>query len=187
MLFRSVGDGVLPQSSDLRCMSTPLMCVLSDKILLVTPSRDNTRRYNERSNAPRLSATTARYTQADSPSSSRRQGALRSFLVFIMAKSAVLSTRTTTTNAKKRKSTGGLDASGKDGAEGNKRRRTLDTFFSPQVTARVPEKNDTTKGTKELVTLNEEQIRVLQMVVDEGKNVFFTGAAGVCSPLPSQV
>ena len=62
-----VGDGVLPQSSDLRCMSTPLMCLLSDKILLVTPSRDNTRRYNERSDAPRLSATTARYTQADSP------------------------------------------------------------------------------------------------------------------------
>ncbi|RDX52448.1 hypothetical protein OH76DRAFT_158218 [Lentinus brumalis] len=95
-----------------------------------------------------------------------------------MAKSSALSTRPTTTNTKKRKSTGGLDASGKEGAESNKRRRTLDSFFSPQVTARTSADNEKTTGTREVVALNEEQVRVLQMVVDEGKNVFFTGAAG---------
>lgn len=31
---------------------------------------------------------------------------------------------------------------------------------------------------KNLVTLNEEQRKVLRLVVDEGKNVFFTGSAG---------
>ena len=91
-----------------------------------------------------------------------------------MARSAVLTT--TTTNTKKRKSTGGLDAPGKQDDASNKRRKTLDAFFAPQVTVKSPTKDS--KGFTEVVALNTEQRRVLQMVVDEGKNVFFTGPAG---------
>ncbi len=91
-----------------------------------------------------------------------------------MARSAVLST--TTTNTRKRKSTGGLDASGKQDDSSNKRRKTLDAFFAPQVTTKSPTKEG--KELVETVALNAEQRRVLQMVVDEGKNVFFTGPAG---------
>ena len=58
----------------------------------------------------------------------------------------------------------------------NKRRKTLDAFFSPQVTTRPASKDG--KAPYEVVALNAEQIRVLDMVVKEGKNVFFTGAAG---------
>jgi hypothetical protein len=53
-------------------------------------------------------------------------------------------------------------------------RQTLDSFFTPRVSVSSGNRNDTT-----LLTLNEEQRRVLTMVVDEGKNVFFTGSAGV--------
>ncbi|KAM5546120.1 hypothetical protein V8D89_000246 [Ganoderma adspersum] len=91
-----------------------------------------------------------------------------------MALSAVLST--TTTNTKKRKSTGGLDVPGKQDDSSNKRRKTLDAFFAPQVTVKPHTKES--KGFTEVVALNAEQRRVLQMVVDEGKNVFFTGPAG---------
>ena len=95
-----------------------------------------------------------------------------------MARSAVLTT--TTTNTKKRKSTGGLDAPGKQDDSSNKRRKTLDSFFTPQVTIASPNKQD--KGSYEVLALNTEQRRVLQMVVHEGKNVFFTGAAGASIP-----
>ena len=91
-----------------------------------------------------------------------------------MARSAVLTTATT--NTKKRKSTGGLDAPGKQDDSSNKRRKTLDAFFAPQVTVKSPTKDS--KAFTEVVALNTEQRRVLQMVVDEGKNVFFTGPAG---------
>ena len=91
-----------------------------------------------------------------------------------MARSAVLTT--TSTNSKKRKSTGGLDALGKSDEAGNKRRKTLEAYFAPQVTPVSSTKSE--KGSVDRVALNAEQIRVLQMVVDEGKNVFFTGAAG---------
>ncbi|TBU30429.1 hypothetical protein BD311DRAFT_226934 [Dichomitus squalens] len=91
-----------------------------------------------------------------------------------MTRSAVLGT--TTTNTRKRKSTGNLGASGKQDDASNKRRRTLDSFFTPQVSISSPTKQE--KGSCEIVALNTEQRRVLQMVVDEGKNVFFTGAAG---------
>lgn len=95
-----------------------------------------------------------------------------------MAKSAV---PTTTTTNKKRKSTGGLDSS-KNGADAsNKRRKTLDAFFSPQVNHSVATKDKDGKGLRETISLNEEQSRVLQMAVNEGKNVFFTGAAGELS------
>ncbi|KAI0652920.1 hypothetical protein C8Q70DRAFT_690236 [Cubamyces menziesii] len=91
-----------------------------------------------------------------------------------MARSTVLTTKTI--NARKRKSTGGIDDSkGVDAS--NKRRRTIDTFFSPQVTI-VTNQGDDAIPTCEHVSLNSEQVRVLQMVVQEEKNVFFTGAAG---------
>ena len=64
--------------------------------------------------------------------------------------------------------------------DGNKRRKTLDSFFTPQVTMASPNKQE--KGSYEVLALNAEQQRVLQMVVHEGKNVFFTGAAGVSIP-----
>ncbi|KAJ2988567.1 hypothetical protein NUW54_g9077 [Trametes sanguinea] len=83
---------------------------------------------------------------------------------------------TKTTNAKKRKSTGGID-DGKSDANNNKRRRTIDTFFSPQVTLVSGPGNDGVT-TCEQVSLNSEQVRVLHMVVQEEKSVFFTGAAG---------
>ncbi len=76
-------------------------------------------------------------------------------------------------NTKKRKS-----ASSQEDTDTNKRQRKLETFFKPQVTVRPFDKHDKNNGTRKLVALNEEQIRVRQMVVDEGKNVFFTGSAG---------
>ncbi|KAI0634607.1 hypothetical protein C8Q77DRAFT_769366 [Trametes polyzona] len=94
-----------------------------------------------------------------------------------MARSIVLVAKTT--NTRKRKSTGGVD-DGKPGAEANnnKRRRTLDTFFSPQVS--IPSLAGKDADTPyEHVSLNAEQVRVLHMVVQEEKSVFFTGAAGM--------
>ena len=92
-----------------------------------------------------------------------------------MTRSAVLSASTTST--KKRKATGGHGAAGKEDAEArNKRRKTLEAFFAPQVACPSSSKNE--KSPTERVALNSEQTRVLQMVVEEGKSVFFTGAAG---------
>ena len=49
--------------------------------------------------------------------------------------------------------------------------------FSPQVV--VKSTSDTgEEPTRTHVALNAEQLKVLGMVVDEGKNVFFTGSAG---------
>lgn len=97
-----------------------------------------------------------------------------------MTRSTVLATKTT--NTRKRKSTGGID-DGKGAADAsNKRRRTLDTFFSPLVT--IPSIGGKESGIPhEQVSLNAEQVRVLQMVVQEEKSVFFTGAAGESPPL----
>lgn len=99
-----------------------------------------------------------------------------------MARSTVLATKTT--NTRKRKSTGGID-DGKSAADAsNKRRRTLDTFFSPLVT--IPSIGGKDSGTPhEQVSLNAEQVRVLQMVVQEEKSVFFTGAAGESQHFPT--
>ncbi len=76
-------------------------------------------------------------------------------------------------NRKKRKA-----ALGPADTASSKRLKTLDTFFPPQVTARPLQKHNKTDHALSPVTLNQEQIRVLRMVVEEGKNVFFTGAAG---------
>ncbi len=62
---------------------------------------------------------------------------------------------------------------------------TIDSFFSPKVSVRLGCGLDGVTGdAKEKVldvVLSDEQVRVLKMVVDEGKNVFFTGSAGTFS------
>jgi hypothetical protein len=90
------------------------------------------------------------------------------------------------TNSKKRKSTGSLESTAAAKTLKKPRRsldttpskpvKTIDSFFSPQVPAR-PTKEET-KCSQSFVSLSAEQTRVLRMVVDEGKNVFFTGSAG---------
>lgn len=59
---------------------------------------------------------------------------------------------------------------------------TLDAFFSPKVSVRVGSGLNGVTGDVEDkvldVVLSEEQVRVMRMVVDEGKNIFFTGSAG---------
>lgn len=93
-----------------------------------------------------------------------------------MARSQTTATSKTTT--KKRKSTGDIDEGRSKQAK--QPRRTLDTFFAPQVPATSCPDEET--GKIEHVALNDEQIRVLKMVVDEEKNVFFTGSAGAYRP-----
>ncbi|KAF8491850.1 hypothetical protein F5888DRAFT_953826 [Russula emetica] len=60
---------------------------------------------------------------------------------------------------------------------------TIDSFFSPKVSVRLGCGLDGVTGdAKEKVldvVLSDEQVRVLKLVVDEGKNVFFTGSAGM--------
>ncbi|KAH8102093.1 PIF1-like helicase-domain-containing protein [Cristinia sonorae] len=79
-----------------------------------------------------------------------------------------------TTATKKRKSTGDIDEG--RAKQAKQPRRTLDTFFARQVPVSAAPDEET--GKIEHVSLNDEQMRVLQMVVDEEKNVFFTGSAG---------
>lgn len=79
----------------------------------------------------------------------------------------------TTTTTRKRKSTGVLEEK-----TAKQPRKTLDAFFSPQVLATSVSEDET--ATREHVALNAEQIKVLRMVIEEGKNVFFTGSAGAC-------
>lgn len=89
-----------------------------------------------------------------------------------MAKAAVASSKTTT---RKRKAVGSPEETKLKPAK--QPRKTLDAFFSPRVLATgVP--NDE-KATREHVGLNAQQIKVLKMVVEEEKNVFFTGSAGM--------
>ncbi|OBZ77024.1 ATP-dependent DNA helicase pfh1 [Grifola frondosa] len=88
-----------------------------------------------------------------------------------MARTAALTS--VSTNTKKRKSTGEIEAE-REG-DSSKRRKTLDAFFSPQVSASCSKDEKSGSAT---IALNAEQKKVLHMVVEEGKNVFFTGAAG---------
>ena len=59
---------------------------------------------------------------------------------------------------------------------------TIDAFFSPKVSVRVGSGLNGVNGDAEDkvldVVLSEEQVRVMRMVVDDGKNIFFTGSAG---------
>ena len=93
-----------------------------------------------------------------------------------MARGIVSSTSRTSTE--KRKFTDShSDGKVKEYVEfSDKRRKTLDAYFHPQTAcSSTSTSNSSTIGS---VILNPEQTRVLEMVVDEGKNVFFTGAAG---------
>jgi hypothetical protein len=62
---------------------------------------------------------------------------------------------------------------------------TIDTFFSPKVSVRLGSGLDGVTGDGEEksldVVLSDEQVRVMKAVVNEGKNVFFTGSAGTFS------
>jgi type IV secretory pathway ATPase VirB11/archaellum biosynthesis ATPase len=82
----------------------------------------------------------------------------------VASKSSSLSTSA----SNKRKSSGSTDQPAK------KPRSTLDAFFSTVVSSSVKKE----ESGKHDVALSPEQIAVLRMVVDEGKNVFFTGSAG---------
>lgn len=71
-------------------------------------------------------------------------------------------------SSKKRKS----DTSDSD--RPTKQSKKISSYFSPLYhVSSSPKENESRP-----VPLNDEQKRVLEMVVDEGKNVFFTGAAG---------
>ena len=78
----------------------------------------------------------------------------------------------------KRKSTSALE----DTRSAKQPKLTIDSFFTPKVTVQVGSGLDgVAGGVKEKVfdvVLSDEQMRVLRMVVEEGKNVFFTGSAG---------
>ncbi|KAH9973993.1 hypothetical protein BGW80DRAFT_197266 [Lactifluus volemus] len=78
----------------------------------------------------------------------------------------------------KRKSQGALP----DAHTTKQPKLTIDTFFSSKVSVRVGSALDGVVGDADEkvldVVLSDEQMRVLRMVVDEGKNVFFTGPAG---------
>jgi len=55
-----------------------------------------------------------------------------------------------------------------------KQPKKIDNYFSQLY----PVSSNSKESESQPVPLNDEQKRVLEMVVDEGKNVFFTGAAG---------
>ena len=66
---------------------------------------------------------------------------------------------------------------------------TIDAFFSPKVSIRLGSGIAGVTGDAEdkvlNVVLSDEQVRIMRMVVDEGKNVFFTGSAGtLLRPFP---
>jgi ATP-dependent DNA helicase PIF1 len=88
--------------------------------------------------------------------------------------------KSTTKQGTKRKSQGDPP-----GSRNAKQPKTIDTFFSPKVSVRLGCGLDGVTGdAKEKVldvVLSDEQVRVMKLVVDEGKNVFFTGSAGTFS------
>jgi hypothetical protein len=83
----------------------------------------------------------------------------------------------------KRKSRGAL----LDARSAKQPKLTIDSFFSRKVSIRIGSGLDgVAAGAEEKVldvVLSDEQVKVLNMVVEEGKNVFFTGSAGTPSRL----
>lgn len=75
---------------------------------------------------------------------------------------------TKSSSSKKRK----LQVGGSD--RPTKQSKKITSYFQPLY--RVP--SGLKEDESEPVPLNGEQRKVLEMVVDEGKNIFFTGAAG---------
>jgi hypothetical protein len=86
--------------------------------------------------------------------------------------------KSTKKQTSKRKSTSALE----DTRSAKQPKLTIDSFFTPKVTVQVGSGIDGVAGGIEEkvfdVVLSDEQMRVLRMVVEEGKNVFFTGSAG---------
>lgn len=87
-------------------------------------------------------------------------------------------TKTASTAPKKATKRKSLDSSTTPANRPKKKpRQTLDSFFSAPLLAVVTTEDG--DGAVSRVALSPEQTRVLRMVVDDGKNVFFTGAAGM--------
>lgn len=80
-------------------------------------------------------------------------------------------------NAKKRKSSDLTDA---DALSHTSKQPKINAFFTPRVSLSTTCGTDKTTS---VANLSEEQCRVLQLVVEEGKSVFFTGSAGARSVL----
>lgn len=81
-------------------------------------------------------------------------------------------------NAKKRKSTNPSDADDNDKPAGHQPKQPkISAFFTPRVSLSITCGTDKTTSVSKL---SEEQRRVFDLVVEEGKNVFFTGSAGAC-------
>jgi hypothetical protein len=92
--------------------------------------------------------------------------------------------KSTTKQGTKRKSQSALP----DARSAKQPKLTIDSFFSRKVSVRIGSGLDSVAADAEEkvldVVLSDEQVKVLRMVVEEGKNVFFTGSAGTFLPLP---
>ena len=86
--------------------------------------------------------------------------------------------KSSTKQPSKRKSTSAPE----DTRSAKQPRLTIDSFFTPKVSVQLGSGLDGVAGGVEEkvfdVVLSDEQMRILRMVVEEGKNVFFTGSAG---------
>jgi len=89
--------------------------------------------------------------------------------------------KATTKQGTKRKSLGALP----DARSAKQSKLTIDSFFSRKVSVRLGSGLDGVAADTEEkvldVVLSDEQVKVMRMVVEEGKNIFFTGSAGTCS------
>lgn len=82
-------------------------------------------------------------------------------------------------NAKKRKSSDRDDAGDLDKPLGQPSKQPkINAFFTPRVSLNATCGTDMTTS---VANLSEEQRNVLQLVVEQGQSVFFTGSAGACS------
>lgn len=92
--------------------------------------------------------------------------------------------KSTTKQSTKRKSQSALP----DARSAKQPKLTIDSFFSRKVSVRIGSGLDGVAADAEEkvldVVLSDEQVKVLKMVVEEGKNVFFTGSAGTFLSLP---
>ena len=77
-------------------------------------------------------------------------------------------------NASKPSSSRKRKSNGSDSNRPTKHSKKIDNYFSQLY----PVSSNSKESESQPMPLNDEQKRVLEMVVDEGKNVFFTGAAG---------
>ena len=78
-------------------------------------------------------------------------------------------------NASKPSSSQKRKSDGSDSDRPTKKSKKIDSYFSQLY----PVSSNPKESESQPAPLNDEQKRVLEMVVDEGKNVFFTGAAGM--------